>query len=146
MNPTQPWNTLKQALANNNDSDNSLFGSFSASCYYFGQSLSDQLAAESSNGKSYPIGLVHTAWGGSTIEQWLTNSSIDSCEKTVVNADSQKWHDQRVLPYVDMTLKGWVWYQGLEYMHVDVPLSTLFIHLYVNTCVCSQFSLLIKSN
>ena len=27
------------------------------------------------------------------------------------------WHDARVMPYIDMSVKGWVWYQGENDMH-----------------------------
>ena len=41
-------------------------------CYYFGQSLTDELTNDEltkAGGTPTPIGLIHTAWGGSTIEQ-----------------------------------------------------------------------------
>ena len=52
---------------------------------------------------------MHTAWGGSTIEQWLTNETISTCANASISAANQEWHDSRVMPYVDMTVKGWVW-------------------------------------
>ena len=130
MNPFQPWATLKQALAapssfrhqqpdpeapgQHVDSDSSSLMTFSASCYYFGQGLTDQLAAR---GPPPPIGLIHTAWGGSAIAQWLANSSVAKCKLVKPNSADQEWHDSRVLPYVGMTLKGWAWYQGENDMH-----------------------------
>ena len=106
MNPFQPWATLKQALAaqSGGDSDSSDLMKFSATCYYFGQSLSDALG---NTGPAPPIGLVHTAWGGSTIEQWLSNDTIATCAEASVSKANQEWHDTRVLPYVDMSIKGW---------------------------------------
>ena len=59
-----------------------------------------------------PIGLIHTAWGGSTIEQWLDNTTISTCRNATLSPTNQEWHDTRIVPYVDMTIKGWVWYQG----------------------------------
>lgn len=111
MNPALPWSTLAAALATDDDSDKSQFGSFSSTCFYFGQGLSDRLAAASGDGAAPPIGLVHTAYGGSTIEQWLSNATTATCDRAAASASNQQWHDQRVLPYADMTLKGWVWYQ-----------------------------------
>lgn len=112
MNPTQPWSTLKDAIATNPDSDRSLFGGFSSTCYYFGEALSDRLGEDAPH-----IGLVHTAWGGSTVEQWLTNDSIATCANASISDSNQKWHDARVMPYVGMTLKGFLWYQGENDMH-----------------------------
>ncbi len=132
MNPAQAWATLKDALADRPtddgdallrgkppcqphcDSDTSKLMGFSSTCYYFGESLSDELAKA---GPPPPIGLVHTAWGGSTIEQWLTNETISTCANASISAANQEWHDSRVMPYVDMTVKGWVWYQGENDMH-----------------------------
>eukprot|EP00937_MAST-01D_sp_MAST-1D-sp2_P001167 g1167.t1 len=118
MNPTQPWATLEAALGTADDSDKSAFGSFSSTCYYFGEQLSDELAALSADGKTAPpIGLIHTAWGGSMIEQWLTNQTIAQCANASLGSSNQQWHDQRVLPYVGTTVAGWVWYQGENDMH-----------------------------
>ena len=50
-------------------------GGFCRSCYYFGQSLTDELGPDAP-----PIGLIHTAWGGSMIEQWLPAETVDSCQ------------------------------------------------------------------
>ena len=114
MNSDQPWATLKQALVQRSckgkscktgtDSDFSSMMMFSSTCFYFGQELSDALGAE-----ARPIGLVHTAWGGSTIEQWLTNETIATCEYASPSTSNQEYHDTRVLPYIDMSLKGFVW-------------------------------------
>ncbi len=117
MNPFQAWATLKDALADRHtdgDSDSSKLMGFSSTCYYFGESLSDQLAK---SGPPPPIGLVHTAWGGSTIEQWLTNETIGTCANASKSAANQEWHDTRVMPYTGMTVKGWIWYQGENDMH-----------------------------
>lgn len=51
------------------------------------------------------------------IEQWLDNETIATCHNASLGADNQKWHDERVLPYVDMTIKGWIWYQGENNCH-----------------------------
>lgn len=114
MNPDMPWTTLKAALESNPDQDSSLFMQFSSTCYYFGESLTEELAK---SGPAPPIGLIHTAWGGSTIEQWLDNGTIATCANTSISAANGEWHETRVMPYIDMTVKGWVWYQGENDMH-----------------------------
>jgi sialate O-acetylesterase len=88
-----------------------LLGLSQATCYYYGQSLTDALAKATDRATVTPIGLIHTAWGGSTIEQWLTNETIATCADVRPNKANQEWHDSRVLPYTEMSLKGWVWYQ-----------------------------------
>ena len=74
---------------------------FSSTCFYFGESLLE------GGVNDRPLGLVHTAWGGSTIEQWLSNDTIATCTEASISKANQEWHDTRVLPYVDMSIKGW---------------------------------------
>ena len=59
-----------------------------------------------------PIGLIHTAWGGSMIEQWLTNDAIAKCKGADISAHNENLYDNAVRPYVEMAVKGWVYYQG----------------------------------
>ena len=42
------------------------------------------------------------------IEQWLDNSTIASCANATISAANGEWHESRVLPFISMTLKGWV--------------------------------------
>ena len=53
----------------------------------------------------------------STIEQWMQNSTIATCSNVTLDPSNQEWWDARVLPYSQMTLKGWVWYQGENNMY-----------------------------
>lgn len=115
MNPNLAWTTLKDAIMSKNDSDLSLFGSFSSTCYYFGESLTEAMI--NATGKAPPIGLIHTAFGGSTIEQWLDNKTIATCGNASIGPSNQEWHDTRVLPYIQTTVKGFLWYQGENDMH-----------------------------
>jgi hypothetical protein len=101
MNPTLNWTTANSAA------ESGALLTFSATCWYFAEQLTDALGASAP-----PIGLIHTAWGGSTIEQWLSNASSSRCANSTVDSSGQEWHDSRVLPYVDVTIKGWLWYQG----------------------------------
>ncbi len=45
-------------------------GRFSAVGYHFGRNLLDQL--------DVPIGLIHSSWGGSTIEAWISRPKLDA--------------------------------------------------------------------
>ena len=58
------------------------------------------------------MGLIHVAWGGSTIENWLTDDTIAECKGAGVNKDNEKLYDSNVKPYLDMSVKGFVFYQG----------------------------------
>jgi hypothetical protein len=116
MNSAQPWQNVSAAVAtpnknvnngnsNNHDGNNLL--DFSSTCYYFGESLIDLLGDNAP-----PIGLVHTAWGGSMIEQWLSNETIATCGNVSKMSTNSAFHEQYVMPYAEMSLKGFVWYQG----------------------------------
>lgn len=125
MNPEQRWTTLRQALAaapaeyepamGIGNAGTNAFEQYSATCYYYGQSLTDEL--EAAGRPTVPLGLIHTAWGGSTIEQWLSNESVATCADASTSAANSEWHVSRVEPYLSMTVKGWVWYQGENNCH-----------------------------
>jgi hypothetical protein len=86
---------------------------FGAACWYFGQRLSDELEAA---GKLVPIGLTDTAIGGQRIEEYMVNdTSMTACSDRS-GEKSPEWngrlYGKQTLPFVDMTIKGWAWYQG----------------------------------
>ncbi len=111
MNPDTPWTPIAEAAAG----DASVFMQFSGTCYYFGESLTDTLGANAP-----PIGLVHTAWGGSTIQNWISNDTLNSniCSNhSSGQGNDGGWYESRVRPYSSMTLKGFVWYQGENNMY-----------------------------
>jgi hypothetical protein len=125
MNPAIPWSTLKNASGTNivaggwGGANTSALFHFSSTCYYFGESLTDELGTSAP-----PIGLIHTAWGGSMIEQWLPAETVDSCKLSCSNATTcgvSEWWNTRILPYAGMTLKGWVWYRAFGICPVLLP-------------------------
>lgn len=105
MNIDQVWSTAGAACQGEACSD--LF-QFSSTCWYFAESLAEKLKPQR------PIGLVHTAWGGSMIEAWTLDNVSASCAGM---GTSQHLWDTAVVPYLDMSIKGWVWYQGTCQLH-----------------------------
>eukprot|EP00040_Diaphanoeca_grandis_P010747 m.55043 g.55043 ORF g.55043 m.55043 type:complete len:828 (+) comp22015_c0_seq1:144-2627(+) len=110
-NGSNPWMTAKQAILNGTSMASggnvSLFA-IGASCWYFGQRLSEL-------GVTVPIGLANTAIGGQRIEEYMPNNTINKCQNRTGEATpwwNAQLYGQQVLPFVDMTVKGWVWYQG----------------------------------
>ena len=83
---------------------------FSAACYYFAEALTDGFVRA---GETPPtIGLVGTAIGGSMIEEWMPNQTAADCAgRSVAAHDATLW-TANVVPFLRMTLKGWLWYQG----------------------------------
>ena len=83
--------------------------SFSALCMFYGEQLYDEL--------DVPIGLIHTAWGGTIVEAWSPPEVIQECgvEDTgtddAANHNNYLWNSM-VNPLVRMSIKGAIWYQG----------------------------------
>ncbi len=111
------WLTTSLAVADGNQSvpSYSLF-EFSAACYYFAESLTDQMVQAGETPP--PLGLINTAIGGTMIEAWSTNTTTKSCKNyTDIGPAMQGLWDTDVLPYVNMTVKGFLWYQGENNCH-----------------------------
>ena len=55
---------------------------FSATCWYFAQALTDELQAAAGGGAAaLPIGLIASSVGGTMIESWTPNSTLDECSR-----------------------------------------------------------------
>lgn len=108
------WNPWMNAL------DAAVFGAldnFGAACWYFAMKLTDEMEAA---GRVVPIGLQDTAVGGQRIEEYMDNTTIGKCSQRA-GENLPQWDGplfgKFVMPYVDMTVKGWTWYQGENNMH-----------------------------
>lgn len=119
---TNPWMSSLQALhAESPDRGyRNRLEMFSGTCWYFAQHLTDRGAVD------YPIGLINTAIGGRRIQEFMDNRTISQCHQRTVpgQGDTEPylwWESQlyasQVLPFVDMTLKGFLWYQGENNMY-----------------------------
>ncbi|MBV8781107.1 MAG: sialate O-acetylesterase, partial [Phycisphaerae bacterium] len=93
---------------------------FSATAYFFGRSLQDQLHV--------PIGLIQSSWGGTRIEPWTTpagyqgvpelkqlDGEIQARQPTTRNASLWRYGDlyhNMIEPMVPYAIRGVIWYQG----------------------------------
>ncbi|MDR3093882.1 MAG: sialate O-acetylesterase [Bacteroidales bacterium] len=87
---------------------------FTATGYYFARLINSSL--------NVPVGLIHTSWGGSRIEAWMTPASLkDIPEKPVpaTNADIKIQNGSPTVLYNGMIhpltgygIRGVIWYQG----------------------------------
>eukprot|EP00937_MAST-01D_sp_MAST-1D-sp2_P001120 g1120.t1 len=86
-------------------------GEMSAVCWFFGAELHDTLRV--------PIGLIHSSYGGSAVEDWLSKDTLGDgksgpCPGPIVGSmgqPSQQYNGQ-LHPLLNTTIKGAVWYQG----------------------------------
>lgn len=86
---------------------------FSAVAYFFGEQLQKIL--------DVPVGMIHTSWGGSKVEAWISNEAISKHQK--VNLDNvdisnrtnhipTALYNAMINPLIPYTIKGALWYQG----------------------------------
>lgn len=85
-------------------------GGFSATGYFFGRNLQENLKV--------PVGLIHTSWGGTRIETWMSKAALEAAgvkettgEKPGANSASALYNGM-LYPLLNYTVKGAVWYQG----------------------------------
>ena len=109
-----------------------LLNTFSGTCLYFATSLRNQLvaaAAESTDEKHKappaPIGLIQSAIGGSKIVAWMSNATLKSCTNKSMTVDGviappSRLYYGMVAPFVNMTVSGWLWYQGEPVMALRI--------------------------
>ena len=112
-----PWMTAKQASvkppapdqpSKHEDTEAPLLG-FSAACWYFGEALTLNMMRMK---EVVPLGLISTAIGGSMIEEWVPNSTTAGCKNVSIASHNELLYDSKVVPYLEMTMKGFLWYQG----------------------------------
>ena len=86
---------------------------FSAVAYFFGQQLQEILDC--------PVGIIHSSWGGSSVQAWMSNEAISSHQK--VNLDNVNitnntnkiptaLYNAMINPIIPYSIKGVLWYQG----------------------------------
>ena len=92
-----------------------------------GESLTDALGPDSTPA----IGLVHTAWGGSMIEEWVTDEVAATCSYANHAQHNEDLYDNAVRPYLDMTVKGFVWYQVGCWLDFVITVSPLFVFAFI---------------
>lgn len=86
---------------------------FSAVAYFFGKQLQEIL--------DVPVGLIHTSWGASPVEAWMSNETLIQfqnidLEKVDVsvkpNAIPTALFNAMIHPLINYKIKGALWYQG----------------------------------
>ena len=110
---TNAWMTAAEAApAGCVDAQNCPLFQTSGACWYALQSVAEQ-------GVDVPLGLVALTLGGQRIEEFMDNTTTAVGPHVCANLNSQSipwWNGQLygvyMLPFVDTSIKGWLWYQG----------------------------------
>ena len=76
--------------------------SFSGCGFFFGVKLQKEL--------DIPIGLIDTSWGGTPVDQWISNEAYESVLKQKRKGASI--YNAMVAPLRPYGIKGAIWYQG----------------------------------
>lgn len=87
---------------------------FSATGYYFGRLLHQSL--------NIPVGLVLSAWGGSSVEAWMSEDMLRAFPQVNIpkiktdikeeNRTPTTLYQAMINPIIGLTIKGVIWYQG----------------------------------
>lgn len=107
----QPQNEIGKCVGWQSASPESV-KAFSAIAYFFGMQVHDIL--------DVPVGLIHTSWGGSLIEAWMSNETLSSIVAVDLNGvDLNRGNrfptvlfNAMINPLIPYTIKGAIWYQG----------------------------------
>lgn len=97
---------------------------FSAVAYYFGRELAET--------RKVPIGLIHTSYGGSSVEQWIERDALAATKPKdaaparpggrVVAPTTSKLYNGMIAPLIPYGMRGVIWYQG----EADVRQAALY--------------------
>ena len=80
---------------------------------FFGQQLQEIL--------DVPVGIIHTSWGGSKVEAWMSNEvlsgfqSVDLADRDILkntHGIPTALFNAMIHPLIPFTIKGALWYQG----------------------------------
>ncbi len=85
---------------------------FSAVSYFYGQQLQQIL--------DVPVGMIHTSWGGSLVEAWMSKESLGPIKEIdLTDVDLERGNrfptvlfNAMINPLIPYTIKGALWYQG----------------------------------
>jgi sialate O-acetylesterase len=92
------------------DADPKTVNGFTACGYFFGRSLNERL--------NVPVGLIHTNWGGTRIEAWMSETALAPFEKVNPAAKpgnpngAAQLYNGMIAPILNYSVKGAIWYQG----------------------------------
>ena len=100
---------------------------FSAVAYFFARDLQAQL--------NVPIGIIHSSWGGTPAEKWISKEAMmanDTLVLGLMKADEKRkagysgLYNAMIAPLISYGIKGAIWYQGESNRNESTLYQTLF--------------------
>jgi sialate O-acetylesterase len=99
---------------------------FSALAYHFGAKLNKVL--------DVPVGLIQTAWGGSSVEAWMDGQTLSTFGIKLPTEMPDKYknlvpsllYNGMLNPYVPYSIRGVIWYQGESNVYEPEEYKKLF--------------------
>mmetsp|Transcript_6150 Transcript_6150/g.10527 ORF Transcript_6150/g.10527 Transcript_6150/m.10527 type:complete len:623 (+) Transcript_6150:479-2347(+) len=83
-----------------------------STCVYFAYQLASKIRNIQEN---VPVGIIHAAAGWTPIEAWVDTRTSRKCSETMLsvsNIPAATFYNTSVAPFINMTIAGFVWYQG----------------------------------
>ncbi len=105
-------------------------GAFSAVGYFFGRCLNQFT--------EIPVGLINTSWGGTNIEAWMTQESLDKLDIdrkfiaenwTEEHSTPTALYNGMIAPLTRYVAKGFIWYQGEANHQNYYDYKTMFVEM-----------------
>jgi sialate O-acetylesterase len=99
---------------------------FSAAAYFFGRELHKELKV--------PMGLVHTSWGGTPAQFWISRTALESnpALKGLAQGESSCLYNGMIAPLIPFAVRGAIWYQGEANVGAAYQYRTLFPAMIAN--------------
>ena len=114
--------------------DSATVPDFSAVAYFFGRQLHKELQA--------PVGLIHTSWGGTPAEFWISREAIEANPtlQPLVEVESSDLYGSpasclyngMIAPLIPYAVRGAIWYQGESNVGRAYQYRTLFPAMIAN--------------
>jgi len=112
--PLEYLNTIEQqwSVASNTSIGGGNWTFMSAVCWFTGRNIYNQ--------QQIPLGLISNNWGVTLVQTWTSPEALLNCpnidnpcnvSQNQQNCNSTLWNAM-IVPYVNMRLRGFLWYQG----------------------------------
>jgi sialate O-acetylesterase len=100
---------------------------FSGAAYYFGRELHKAL--------NVPVGLIHTSWGGTPADFWISRKALEAnpaLKHLAGVGENSQLYNGMIAPLIPFAVRGAIWYQGEANVGAAYLYRTLFPAMIAN--------------